>query len=212
MLAAHPATATFVARKLITRLLTAQPPQSLVDAVRDVYLATGGDIKDMIRAVFDPNNLPLVDPWSEPRFRRPFELFTAVMRAFQFDFTDFVHLYSELSALGHVPFGWPSPNGYPDTLTAWGSSVLPRWNFVSRLLDGQIMFVNGTRQAVMQRLAAVGPAPLALQINMVLTGGAISRTDTNRVQAFVDSFPTKTWKVVREAIALMACTPSFQFH
>jgi hypothetical protein len=212
LLAAHPATAAFVARKLVTRLLTSNPPQALVDAVRDVYLATGGDIKDMIRAVLAPANLALVDPWSEPRFRRPFELCTALLRAFRLDFTGFIQLYGELAIMGHVPFGWPSPNGYPDTIGAWGSNLLSRWTFVSRLFDGGIQHVHGTRQAVMQRLAATGAAPLAQQINVVLTGGAISRADTNRVQAWVDSFPSVDWTVVREAIALMACSPSYQFH
>ena len=212
VLATHPSTAEHVSRKLIHWLLTESPPQSLVDAVVNTYMTTGGSIKDMIRTILDPASLGLVDGFAPPRFRRPFHLFTSLMRAFGLDFTSFNRVRQVLSSMGQVPFAWPAPNGYPDSIGAWGSNLLPRWAMAADVFDNQVNGITVSPQAVVQRLNATGVQPLAQQINLALTGGALDREDVNRVQAFVDSHPGVNWQVLREAIALCAASPSFNTY
>ena len=47
-------------------------------------------------------------------------------------------IFQYLTQLGHVPFMWPTPDGYPDRTTAWLSTngMLGRWNFGQALIAG----------------------------------------------------------------------------
>ena len=46
-----------------------------------------------------------------------------------------------LRTLGHVPFTWPAPNGYPDVAAAWVNSnnLLTRWNYAFALTTNRIL-------------------------------------------------------------------------
>ena len=43
-----------------------------------------------------------------------------------------------LTRMGHMPFEYPSPDGYEDAADAWQGTLLWRWNFAARLGRGQI--------------------------------------------------------------------------
>ena len=60
LLAAHPATAGFLAGKLVRRFVADEPPAALVDRVAAAYRASGGDARAMLRVVF-----------ASPEFRAP---------------------------------------------------------------------------------------------------------------------------------------------
>jgi hypothetical protein len=44
--------------------------------------------------------------------------------------------------MGHLPFDWPTPDGFPDGEEHWRAGLLPRWNFALSLAAGEI---RGTR-------------------------------------------------------------------
>src|SRR5262249_31174543 len=67
-----PITAQFVSRKMCRWLLTYTPSQALVDQVASTYLATGGDIKAMIRVILRPDNVQNAQPNLYPKIKRPF--------------------------------------------------------------------------------------------------------------------------------------------
>src|SRR5205809_2243726 len=52
ILAKHSSTARFISTKLVRRFVSDDPPQSLVNRVADVYKQTGGDVREMLRAIF----------------------------------------------------------------------------------------------------------------------------------------------------------------
>jgi hypothetical protein len=43
-----------------------------------------------------------------------------------------------LNRMGHAPFSYPTPEGYPDTAPHWLGTLLWRWNFAVGLSENQI--------------------------------------------------------------------------
>ncbi len=139
-LARHRSTALFIARKMCRRFIADEPPESLVQSTADVFMAgldSDSQIADMIWHI--ATSTAFATTWGQ-KVRRPWEIFIAAMRAsgaeFEFDETDtYLGLLWWMSVIGHLPFHWEPPDGYPDTREAWISSS-PRvmsWDFVAYL-------------------------------------------------------------------------------
>ena len=121
MLAEHPATAEFLAFKLCRRFIADEPPQSIVDQVANT-LHTNWQASDQIKLAMEVllKSNEFLNTWGE-KVKRPFEKTIAAMRqieyGFQFnpseEYSNWHHWGFQDS--GQPPFGWTSPNGYPDT-------------------------------------------------------------------------------------------------
>jgi len=212
MIVTHRATAEYISRKMISWLLTETPNDTLVQRVADVYDNTNGSIKAMIRAIFQPWNPGAALLLATPKFRRPQHLIVSLLRSLELTVTDWTHIGTALSALGQRPFDWPAPNGYPDGVGAWGSSLLPRWGIASRLIDDTIPTVTVSDAQLQAVLQNTGAPTLLGAIDQLFSGGRLSPQDLAPIQAHVDSFPTVTPAVVREALALAASAPSYQLY
>jgi hypothetical protein len=157
-----------------------------------------------------------------PKFRRPFHLVAALLRALGADVADPLYPLFHLYGMGHVPFDHPQPDGYPDTATAWGSALLPRWRFASELLGPRAALghpMPGVALAWSRVAAAVGfhgpadRAGLAARIDAGVLGGALSARERDVLQRFVDGYPgTFHAPEVLETIALGASLPGFQWY
>lgn len=209
ILAMQPAAAQFIARKLCRWFVTYTPPQELVDRVAATYMQTRGEIRDMLRTLFDPASIALVSQSELPKLKRPFHLLCSILRALDANLAQPEQLTHELATMGHEPFVWPTPNGYPDSVEAWGSDLLTRWTFTSRLFSNAIPGVSIPIDPV---LAQVPPAQFAIAINQRLAGGRLSAADVAQVQDYIDMFPGLTDALRREALALAAASPSFQLY
>jgi hypothetical protein len=127
MLATHPNTARHVCRKLIRRFVSDVPPQSLIDSAAEVFTATTGDIRQVMRHILLSGEFKAAQ-WQ--KFRRPMDFWVAVIRA-MYPAVRFEHdAIWTLEALGQIPFHWHPPNGYPDAAGAWMNTngLLHRWN------------------------------------------------------------------------------------
>ena len=51
LLASHPSTARFIATKLVRRFVSDEPPASLVDRAAETFLATKGDLREVMRTI-----------------------------------------------------------------------------------------------------------------------------------------------------------------
>ena len=136
ILASHPSTARFISTKLVRHFVADLPPEDLVEQCNQTYLETDGDIKSMLRIIFQSAAF-----WSAaPKFKRPFEHVIGVLRALDFQVNrerQFGRGLSELlTALGHLPFFWPAPNGYPEVGAYWMNNLLPRWNLAMNAVQG----------------------------------------------------------------------------
>ncbi len=212
LLAMHPATAEFVSRKLARYLLSYDPPSSVVADVAQVFLSTGGDIKAMVRHLLQPGTVASVPPNRRPKLKRPLHLAASLMRAVLVDVQFPFFLLDEIDQMGHRPFYWPTPDGYPDDLESWGNSMLARWTFVTRFMGRDI---TGTQPDVDQINNLLGSAPAGSStpqaIDWMLTGGALGPKVHAEVQRYMNSL-NMNGVVLREAVALAAVSPGYQFY
>lgn len=131
-LANHPATARQLARKLCVRFVCDQPDDALVQRLADIYLANGTAIIPVLRELFTS---PEFAGSIGQKVRRPTEDIIAAVRILGIKHerkgtTGLRSLYSICGRLGHAPYAWHLPDGYPDDAGTWVSAgaMLSRWN------------------------------------------------------------------------------------
>jgi uncharacterized protein (DUF1800 family) len=118
-LAAHPSTARFIARKLVTQLAGDTPSDADIDQVAAVFQQTDGHLPSVHAAAL---NLESVWEPAVRKFKTPYELLVSALRGL-----DVVRppgaegLLHALATMNHSPFFAPSPAGWPDTAGHWSS-------------------------------------------------------------------------------------------
>lgn len=139
-LAHHPATARHLASKLCLRFVSDDPPPSLVARLAALYLDSGTEIVPVLRALL--SSPEFFDSVGE-KVRRPVESVAASLRILGYVLknggtADIADVVFALEIMGQLPLGWPQPNGYPDTATAWmsASAVQAEWALHTRLAGG----------------------------------------------------------------------------
>ncbi len=211
-LAVHPKTLDYVSRKLVSWLAAYDPPQEAIDIVVARWQATNGDLREVVREALSDEVLTLCSAGAAVKLKRPFHFGISLMRELNAVTTDdFQGAARIFSLVGQRPYVWGSPDGYPDTLEAWGSDAYGRWNFASSLLEGSL---PGTTIPTSSLLALQGSTPStrwAQRFARLLGGGLMAPGEVARVQAFIDASPP-TVETLREAIALLASAPSYQFY
>jgi hypothetical protein len=211
-LAQRPETIARLSRRLLSWFVTYNPPQSAVDRVVAAWNASGGELREVLREVLSRTTVSLCVPWHLPKLKRPFHVAMGLVR--QLQPTDLSSAYrgvvQAMAALGQPLFGWLPPNGYPDAEGAWGTSVLPRWEFADAVSHNGIQSLQLTNAKVAALYGAVGPTNVGARLNDVLAGGALLAADVADVQAFVDAAPVFNLQVFRDALALAASSPSYQ--
>jgi len=152
-LTAHPSTARFLARKLCRRFVADDPSEALVASVAAAFRASAGDVRQTLSALLHSDELRA----APPRFLRPYAFAVAALRRAGARTDGGRGLQGELAAMGQLPFGWPTPDGYPEGEKHWSGRMLPRWNFALRLASNAI---PGTRVD-----ADAPPEALALELS-----------------------------------------------
>lgn len=212
MLAVHPKTLDYVSRKLVSWLSGMEPPQAAVDRVIAVWQATGGDLREVVREALSDETLLLCSAPTQFKLKRPFHFGIGLMRQLGVDTADeFLGAARIFELVGHRPYVWGTPDGYPDTLLAWGSDVNGRWAYATNLLNGGLPGLSIPLSAL---TALRGFAPnhaLAQRLAMEMAGGRIPQVEVDRVQQYIDARPF-TDQVMRDAAALLAASPGYQFY
>jgi uncharacterized protein (DUF1800 family) len=135
----HPATARFLAMKLVTHFVADDPPAAAVDRVAAAYRASNGDLKAVARALIE-----LPDAWDERsrKFRTPQDWLVAALRAF--DATEIAPTaLPVLRQLRHPLWAPQAPKGFGDSTQEWADpdSLLNRAElartFARRLRTGR---------------------------------------------------------------------------
>jgi len=142
-LAAHPATARHVCRKLATRFISDTPPAALVESAASVFRAqwqAPDQIAQVLRHLLES---PLAFDDASGKRRRPFDHVIAMLRKTGADivpvnlgdWNPWGEFFYRLRQTGHGPFRWRTPDGFPDSAEAWAStSVMGQtWRLLTRL-------------------------------------------------------------------------------
>lgn len=181
-LARHPATADFIAIKLVRHFVADEPPPALVRDLSAVFRKTEGDLAAVSRALVESDAAWSAEP---SKIRTPQEFLLAAFRALGRK-AEFGAIVGPLNAMGQ-PFWQPAgPNGYPDGNDAWASP-----EGIKTRID---VAAGWGRQA-----AASVPDPRALTEAIL---GPLLSAETWQAVARADSKP--------QALALLLLSPEFQ--
>jgi uncharacterized protein (DUF1800 family) len=174
ILASHPSTAHFIATELCRRFVADDPPPALVDRVANVFLQTGGDLRQVYQAIiYSP------DFFSRQAYRAkiksPFEFAVSAVRATggKIVSDDFLpidkrlgieagatfgrgmdriasakrkSLNIEIIEMGEPLFAYQAPTGYTEDSRKWVNTgaLIARMNFALALAEHKIVDVSVT--------------------------------------------------------------------
>jgi hypothetical protein len=115
--------------------------------------------------------------------------------------------------MGQTPYDWPTPDGYPDTASAWQGNLLPRWRFTLDLVEGRI---NGTNFELDGFLDGIAPGDASQFIDRAATyllGGSlpieIERELLNTLHPLIQDQPRLAAQIV---ISGILASPAFQWR
>ncbi|MDB5101256.1 MAG: hypothetical protein JWM80_5677 [Cyanobacteria bacterium RYN_339] len=118
LLAAHPATARHLARKLAVYFVADDPPPALVDGVAAAFQSSQGDVRKTLDALFHRPEF-----WDaryrNAKFKTPYRFAVSAARAVGPEGMPTNRLVNQLRQFGQPIYGCPTPDGYKDTQGAW---------------------------------------------------------------------------------------------
>jgi len=130
MLASHPSTAQFIARKLAAKFIADEPPTAVVDEMAKTFLASKGGIKEvLLTMVMHP------DFWAKAKekekIKSPFELAVSAIRATGTEVVAPYQVFTWSEKMGQKFYFYQAPTGFPDRASFWinTGSLLNRMNF-----------------------------------------------------------------------------------
>ena len=181
LLARHPSTARFIARKLAVRFVSDDPPAPLVERAAATFRRTDGDIRETVRTIVTSPEF-----FSRAAYRAkvksPFELVASALRALGTPPDTTARSAQMVALLGAPIFGHQAPNGWPETGEAWmnAGAILNRINFGLALAAGR---VPGAEVARWPEAARLHDASRAQQVDAVVAAflGGQASPDTREI-------------------------------
>ena len=145
LLTQHPATARFVATKLVRRFVSDTPPPALVARVAGSYLSTGGEIPAMLRTIFESPEFYREDAY-RAKIKKPFEFVASAVRALggSTDAQGGMALARASAEIGEPLYQAQPPTGFADRGEVWvnAGALLARMNFALSLASGRYPHVS----------------------------------------------------------------------
>ena len=175
ILAKHPSTAKFIARKLAVRFVSDQPPQALIDRAAATFTRTNGDIREVVRTIVTSPEF-----FSKAAFRSkvksPFEVVVSTLRAMDAAPDATPRTAQLVARLGQPIFGHQAPNGWPETSEAWMNTgaILNRINFGMAAAANRLPGVSLNRWPEASRLSNLSRAAQVDGVVLSLLGGQVS--------------------------------------
>ena len=134
ILCAHPATARYIAEKLYRRFVaTDRIDQETVERVAGAFTQSQGDIPAVLRELFSSEAFLAA---RGNLLKRPLRYVISACRATDARTNCPPAMVEALERMGHAPFQYPSPDGYPLDPEPWMGTLLWRWNFAAMLTSG----------------------------------------------------------------------------
>jgi uncharacterized protein (DUF1800 family) len=159
ILASHPSTARFIATKLVRRFVSDQPPQSLIDRAAQRFVATKGDLREVVRTIVESPEF-FAPEAQRAKVKTPLEFVVSALRASSADVQSGMGLVRALQQLGMPLYQAQPPTGYADTADAWvnAGGIVNRMNFAVALSDNRVPGVHvGIEKTQLSALAIGAP-------------------------------------------------------
>ncbi len=175
LLARHPATARRIALKLCQRLVADDPPATLVARVAARFVATGGDLRQTVRAVVESPEF--FDPaYYRAKIKSPFEYVVSAVRAAGSDTDAGTPLLRQIAQMGEPLYLCQPPTGYSDAATVWVNSgaIVARLNFALALVSNRIPGTASDLGRLVSPAETADPARAVDSLARNLIGGDLS--------------------------------------
>jgi uncharacterized protein (DUF1800 family) len=136
ILAKSPATARHISFKLAQYFVADQPSKTLVDRLAQRFLATDGNIREVLSTLFQSSEF-----WDAHRakFKTPYQYVVSAIRATGAEVQNFQPIQGILQQLGMPLYGCVTPDGYKNTEEVWlnPDALTRRINFATLLASGR---------------------------------------------------------------------------
>ena len=139
LLAKHPSTARFIAKKLAQYFIIENPPQTLIEGMAEAFLTSNGNIPTVIKVMLESPDF-WVKPDEDQKIKSPFEFIVSSARALNLDVKDPIELLRWCTKMGQPLYAYQAPTGYPDQAAFWvnGTSLIKRMDFALQLANNEI--------------------------------------------------------------------------
>lgn len=129
----HPATSRHIARKLCVYFISEEPGETAVNDVSAAFRLHRGDIRRTLRVLF---GTAAFRESAGMQFKRPFHFLASALRLTACATGGGGDVLAYLERMGHMPFQYPTPDGYPMDQAPWMGTLLWRWHFAAALESG----------------------------------------------------------------------------
>jgi len=139
ILARSPATAHHISLELAQRFVADNPPASLVDRMAATFTKSDGDIRQVLKTMFDSKEFWSVEAYRN-KMKSPLELVASALRATNADVDFAFPLTNQIAQLGEPLYRKIEPTGYSNSSREWNNSagLLARMNFALQLADNKM--------------------------------------------------------------------------
>lgn len=116
--ASHPSTAKNIATKLARHFAGDNPPQTLIDKLKQSFISSNGDLKSIYLTLI---NAPECWANDNVKFKTPWEWLVSSLRAMGINDTSRIDTPTVLENLGQAMWQPKSPKGFDDIEDAWAA-------------------------------------------------------------------------------------------
>ncbi len=216
ILARHPATARFIARKLAVRFVSDTPPDALVERAAATFIRTDGDIREVLRTIVTSAEFFAPETF-RAKVRSPAELILGMRRAISDRSDKSRSTLALMNELSQSPWGKEAPDGWSETAAPWLSSgaMFNRVGIAVRIAAGEVADFSPDSSAAWRALA---DSSFQLQmdavIRIVLGGSASPETRAALMKSQASNYPNgatqETRRVLKDLLAIALGSPEFQ--
>lgn len=204
ILSRHPATAKFIASKLVRHFVADDPPPALVDRVAAVFTKSDGDIRETLKTIFFSKEFNSPEAY-RVKIKRPFELVVSAIRTLGAETNGGPGVHQWIARMGEPLYGFQTPNGYSDAAESWVNTggLLERMNFGLALAGNR---VPGTRVDLTSFAGGDRSQAQVLDESLkAILAGEISATTRETLLKQLDQADPAT-----KMVGLILGTPEFQ--
>ena len=181
IVARHPSTARFIAKKLCIHFVSDSPPPALVDRAAATFTRTDGDIREVVRTIVTSPEFFSRSAYRS-KVKTPFEVVTSALRALGAEADSTPRSAQVVARLGEPLYGHQAPNGYAETGESWMNTgaILARINFGMAVAADRLPGASLERWPLAAQLAS---APREAQVDGVVTAllDGDASPDTHRI-------------------------------
>jgi uncharacterized protein (DUF1800 family) len=207
LLAMHPATMRHVSSQLCARFVADEPPEGCVDAAVHAWEHSGGDIREVLRAIFRSPEFWAVEDDGN-KVKTPLEFVVSAVRAVGGSPDTTLALAQIVGHLGEPLYLEQPPTGYPESQQSWVNSgaLLQRFNVAMGIAAGRAPGVRVDLDAMIPLTS--DPSALAAAVNRVILAGAAGANTLRVMREQTADLPPTQARVM--AVGLALGSPEFQ--